>query len=175
MRTGERRQQAGIAYLALLLAIALLGIAASNAVSLGAVFARREAEQHLLEVGQEFQTALRSYAGGQGPVAGVSRGPKALEDLLKDPRVPGIRRHLRSIYADPLTGKHEWGLIKDSTGSIVGVYSLAAGKPIQQDGFDDRLASFKDADSYQKWIFGLPIAGHVPASSPAQSSSALTR
>jgi hypothetical protein len=37
--------------------------------------------------------------------------PLHLEELLQDPRHPGIQRHLRKIYLDPVTGKAEWGLI----------------------------------------------------------------
>ena len=160
MRTGSVPGQRGFAYLLLLLAIALIGVAASAAVSLGATMARRDAEQQLLAIGAEFQQALRSYAGVPAgaviPTGG--RGPRSLEDLLKDPRVPGVRRHLRQLYADPLTGKTEWGLVTDNQGYIAGVYSLAEGKPIKRSGFDAQWLDFDEAESYRDWTFGLPIA-----------------
>jgi len=162
MRTGRR--QRGLAYLVLLLAIALLGLAASASLSLGAAMARRDAERQLLAVGLEFQQALRSYAGISVAAPG-GLGPRALGDLLKDPRVPGTRRHLRQLYPDPLTGRTEWGLVRDSQGYIVGVHSLAMGKPLQRTGFEPLQANFEEAESYGKWIFGLPLPVLQP---PAQ-------
>lgn len=156
MRTGKALSlQQGFAYLLLLLAVALIGVAASAAVSLGATMARRDAEQQLLAVGAEFQQALRSYAGV--PVGAVVppgvRGPRSLNDLLKDPRVPGVRRHLRQVYADPLTGKSEWGLLRDSQGFIAGVYSLSEGTPIKRSGFAPEWSTFDEAASYRQWVF----------------------
>ena len=163
MRSG-RAACGGSAYLLLLLAIALIGLVAASTVSVGATLARRDAEQQLLAVGREFQTALRSYAGvplnASTPI--VAQGPKSMNDLLKDPRVPGLRRYLRRIYADPLTGQEEWGLVRDVQGSIVGIYSLAAGLPIQQSGFEPSFAGFDSAHEYRKWVFGLPVSGQSP-------------
>jgi type II secretory pathway pseudopilin PulG len=149
----------GFAYVLLLILIAILGLVAANTVSAGSALARRDAEAELLAIGAEFEVALRSYAGvGNAIVAPTARGPQTLEELLKDPRSPGIRRHLRQIYADPLTGKPQWGLVKDQSGLIVGVYSLAEGIPIKQEGFDVRQAGFAQAQSYRQWVFGLPGA-----------------
>jgi type II secretory pathway pseudopilin PulG len=158
MRTG-RRASRGYAYLLLLLAIALIGLAASTTISLGATMARRDAERQLLAIGVEFQQALRSYWGvplaAAMPVA--ARGPRSLDDLLKDARVPGLRRHLRQVYADPLTGKKEWGLVTDNQGFIVGVHTLSEAQPIQQVGFEPQLAHLEEAKSYRQWVFGLLI------------------
>jgi len=108
---------------------------------------RRDAEQALLFVGSEFERALRSYAlvpAGTTPLAGlgsaspalrIAPGPRTLEELLKDPRSPGVRRHCATNHADPMTGLPTWGLIKDPAGFIVGIYSSAPGKPIKQTGF----------------------------------------
>jgi hypothetical protein len=80
--------------------------------------------------------------------------------------VPGVRRHLRQIYADPLTGKEEWGLVLDSEGFIVGVHSLAEARPIKRTGWGPQRAAFEEAQSYKEWVFGLPNAGQakVPTS-----------
>lgn len=159
MRSGRPRES-GFAYVLLLAAVALISISASASITLGATMARRDAERELLQIGLEFRRALHTYAGvpvgAAAPLA--ARGPRALEDLLKDPRVPGIRRHLRQLYADPLTGRQEWGVIKDSAGFIVGVYSLADGQPIQREGFEPSLAGFERAQGYREWVFGLPGA-----------------
>lgn len=161
MRSGRPTQRhAGFAYVLLLIGVAVTGLVASASLSLGATMARRDAERELLFVGLAYEQALRSYAGvahaGGANVGG--RGPQTLDDLLRDPRVPGIRRHLRQRYADPLTGKDQWGLVTDASGGIVGIYSLAEGRPIQQSGFDPRMAHLEAADSYRQWVFGLPAA-----------------
>jgi type II secretory pathway pseudopilin PulG len=152
----------GFAYVLLLIAISVIGIVATASLSLGNQIARSEAEQHLLAVGTEFEQAIRAYAAV--PVNATNavnaRGPRDLEELLKDPRSASPRRHLRQIYADPLTGKDTWGMLKDSSGFIVGVYSLADGKPIKQTTFPVQQASFEGADSYAGWVFGLPNAQH---------------
>jgi type II secretory pathway pseudopilin PulG len=158
MRSGRPRAvQAGFAYLILLLAIALIGLAAATAVQLGATMARRDAEQQLLAIGAEFEQALRSYAGVPAGARWVpaARGPRTLEELLRDPRVPGVRRHLRQIYADPMRGKAEWGLIYDAQGFIVGVHSLAEGKPIKSAGWPATWTRFEEAKTYRDWVFGL--------------------
>lgn len=151
----------------LLLSVALISITATAAVSLGATMARRDAERELLAIGAEFRQALRSYAGVPGgALPSVSgRGPRSLDDLLKDPRAPGVRRHLRQLYADPLTGKPEWGLVLDAQGQITGMHSLAQGRPIQQAGFEPHLGAFAGAESYRQWVFGLTEATpHPPPS-----------
>lgn len=150
MRTGKPAgQEGGFAYLLLLLAVALIGLAAAAAVSLGASMARRDAERELLAIGAEFEQALRSYGGG---------GPASLQDLLRDPRAPATRRHLRQIYADPLTGRSDWGLVTDAQSRIIGIHSLAEGMPIQRDNFPANWAVFADAQGYRQWVFGLPQA-----------------
>lgn len=144
MRNGS---QAGFAYLLLLMGVAIIGLTSAAAVNLGARVARRDAEDQLLATGDEFRRALQSYGATGG-------GPKTLEELLKDPRFPGVRRHLRKIYVDPLTGQSEWGLERDPLGLIVGVYSLAKGTPIRRAGFTTENASFEGAETYREWVFG---------------------
>lgn len=158
--TAAGRRHAGFAYILLLVAIAVIGVVASSSLSLGAVVSRRDAEKNLLAIGTEFEVALRSYAGvAAGAInAPNARGPRTLEELLRDPRNPAVKRHLRQIYVDPLTGKTEWGLLKDPAGLIVGVYSLAEGTPIKRSGFDVWRTHCEEATSYRQWVFGLPNA-----------------
>jgi len=157
---GSRARCGGFAYVLLLIAVALIGLAASTSVALGSSLARRDAERQLLAIGVEFQQALHSFAGLAPGAASLpsQRGPRSLDELLLDPRVPGIRRHLRQLYADPLTGRAEWGLVRDPQGFIVGIHSLAEGRPLQRTGFDTRFAHLDDAESYSGWVFGLAAA-----------------
>jgi type II secretory pathway pseudopilin PulG len=147
----RRPQSHGFAYILLLIAIAVFGIASAAAVALGSQIARRDAETHLFAIGTEFESALRSYRAMRGNAPAI--GPRSLEDLLKDAGRPTLTRHLRQIYADPLTGKPEWGLKRSADGTISGIYSLADGTPIKQYGFDEPHAGFSNARSYADWIF----------------------
>jgi len=110
------------------------------------------AEETLLAIGIEFRNALASYANAT-PV-GQNRRPKSIDDLLRDPRYPQVRRHLRQRYVDPLTGRAEWGLVQapDGTG-IAGIYSLAKGTPIQIGNFEPPFQSFAGKTSYREWVF----------------------
>ena len=152
--SGNRARQRGFSYLFLLIIVAVLGIAAANAVSLGVNASRRDAEFELLTIGAEFENALRSYRSAG--LAGARVGPRELEGLLLDGRVSARRRHLRKLYADPLTGRQEWGVQRHPDGSIVGVYSLAAGVPIKRVGFEAHRVAFENAERYRQWVFGTP-------------------
>lgn len=140
-----------MALVLLLVWVAALGAVAAHALQLGAAFTRRQAEAELLAIGAEFEAALRSHGAP----------PRAWQELLRDPRVPGVRRHLRRVYADPLSGRPDWGLLRDAQGGIVGVYSLAPGQPLKRSGFAPAQAHFAQASGYHDWVFtarpgGLP-------------------
>jgi type II secretory pathway pseudopilin PulG len=172
---GER----GFAYIFLLIAVAIVAGASANALSEGSTAGRRHAEQELLVVGQAFEAALYSYAGQRNAVRPAPsqnaiglQGPESLEELLLDPRVPQPVRHLRKLYADPLTGGREWGLVRDIAGRIVGIHSLSGAAPIKMTGFPPPLAHFEQASTYQDWVFGLPGAKQIAGT--AQNPELLT-
>jgi hypothetical protein len=153
MPSGSRGPRcAGFSYLLLLLLLAVLAVATTGSLALGHAMERRTAERALLATGEEFRLALLSWRAGGGT------GPTELAELLRDPRVPGVRRHLRRLPYDPMTGRAEWGLVRDNGGRITAVFSLAEGTPIQRDGFDGvRQAGFEGAESYAQWVFGAAV------------------
>lgn len=152
----KTRAPRGIAYLALMIAVAVIGLVAANAVQLGAVHGQRHAEEELLYVGSEFQRALGRYADAT-PV-GLPRAPNALDELLRDPRYPGVVRHLRRAYVDPMTGGADWVWVRDAQGRIVGVHSASERKPLRSSGFDATLAHLEgDKASYREWVFWGPM------------------
>ena len=153
MRSGKG-DQTGFAYLLLLVALAVIGVASAASVSMGATMTRRAAEEELLAIGAEYERALVSYQMAT-PSGQLVRSPKSLADLLRDPRYPTTKRHLRRVYADPLIGEESWGVIRAPDGTIAGIYSLAEGAPIKQAGFTDRWEGFNEAKSYANWRFGL--------------------
>ena len=169
------RRQGGFAFLFTLLLVALLGLGLVVASDLDSTLARRERELALLQIGHEFRQALARYASGRPGVAGGAY-PLRLDDLLLDPRGLKPVRHLRRLYADPITGQADWGLIR-AGGRIVGVYSRSVAQPMRQDGFDDDDANFKGASRYRDWVFLHPAgrsllpAGAAAAASAASASS----
>ncbi len=131
--------------------IAIAGIGLSAAGMAWHYKVKNEKEQQLMFVGGEYKRALLSYYNASP--SGIKQYPVNLSDLLKDNRFPGLKRHLRKIYPDPMTGKTEWGLNK-SQGRIVGIYSLSKDKPFKVAGFDQEYEAFNGAKSYQDWVFG---------------------
>jgi hypothetical protein len=84
---------------------------------------------------------------------GGSRHPAQLGDLLLDPRYPGIRRHLRKLYADPMTGRPDWGTVAAPDGGIMGVFSRSTETPIRVSGFAENFTNFERARAYSDWVF----------------------
>ncbi len=142
----------GLAYLSLLIVLALLALAATASLRLGEAIQKREAEEELLWIGLQLRAALVSYANATPPHG--KRLPTSLQDLLKDTRSSLPRRHLRKIYVDPITKQAEWGLIYSADGSgIVGVHSLSNGVPIKVANFPIELKQLENQASYQFWVF----------------------
>lgn len=151
-------RQGGFTYLGLLFAIAFLGLLLAGAGDVWQATAQREREEDLLFVGRQIAQAIRTYhAATPGE---PKRWPRRLEDLLEDKRGIETRRHLRKLYRDPMSNGAEWGLVKVGD-EIVGVYSLAEGKPRKRANFLAEEESFAGADSYREWRFtGTSAASH---------------
>ncbi|QKS30725.1 MAG: type II secretion system protein [Candidatus Accumulibacter similis] len=164
-RRHRHRHQCGFTYLALLILVATLALATSATLTLGSIAQRREAEQRLLEVGTAYRQAIASYLNSSP--GGRRSYPPALADLLKDPRYPGIRRHLRQLYPDPITGKPEWGLIAAPGGGIMGVHSLSDARAIKIAGFDPENQLFEGKERYSEWVFAVLPAAPARGSAPA--------
>lgn len=148
MRTGSQR---GFTYIGVLIAISLIGIGLALAGETWRITVKREKEIELLAIGNQFRQAIASYY--YASPGSVRQYPSSLEDLLKDPRYPGTRRHLRRIWEDPMTGKPKWGLVAGPGNTITGVYSLADKMPLKQGGFSDKDTGFENRNSYQQWKF----------------------
>lgn len=152
-KTSPQKIGAGFTYIGLLILLAIITVGATAAVQLGAITQRRSAEDELLHIGRQIRAALASYQSSTP--AGMPRLPKELIDLTKDPRQPVLRRHLRRIPIDPITGKPEWGLIRTPDGFITGVHSLSDARPIKIANFETDFASFEGSERYSEWEFGL--------------------
>jgi type II secretory pathway pseudopilin PulG len=144
----------GFAYLWTLMIVAFMGIGLAIGGDLYATSLKREKEKELLFVGHQFRAAIARYLqANAGGVQGVY--PASIDDLLKDPRFPGVQRHLRRLYRDPITGRSEWAPVMQN-GRVVGVHSLSEQVPIKQDNFDDSDKSFRHKQRYADWKFTYP-------------------
>ncbi|MGE0331377.1 MAG: type II secretion system protein [Ramlibacter sp.] len=184
-----KRGQHGFTYLWLLLVVALMGTGLAVVGEMHQTAAQRDREAELLSIGRQFRAALRSYHDAQrydrpaaaGPAAAGPAGsgpvdprqrPASLQELLQDPRFPGIKRHLRRVYVDPMTGKAEWGLVMEQ-GRIAGIHSLSTAVPRRQAGFEGPDLAFQGAEQYSAWVFALPLA--LQASNPVTATPTTAR
>jgi type II secretory pathway pseudopilin PulG len=163
-----RAREKGFTYVWIMFVVALTGITLAAAGQVWRTEARREKEKELMFVGDQFRQAIGSYYESSPEMP--KRYPDSLEKLLLDNRFPIVKRHLRKIFFDPMTGSGEWGLIRQPGIGIVGVYSLSTQAPLKKTNFHARDASFKGAESYRDWKFAYsPGAGHTapqPAPQP---------
>lgn len=148
---GLQTRQRGVTYLALLLAAAITSAAMAAGMTVWSQTQRRERETQLLWAGGQIRQAIAAYGRAAGDVD--NRWPRALEDLLLDPRSAAPRRHLRQIYDDPMTRSTDWGLVRNAQGRIVGVYSRAEGRPLKTGRFAAADSAFEQAQRYADWRF----------------------
>ena len=172
----KARLQGGYTYVGMLLAVAVIGIGLAATGIVWSQASQREKERELLFVGDQFRRAIERYYE-RSP--GVKRYPAALTDLLSDNRFPKPERHLRRIYADPLTGKADWMLLEvPGGGGIMGVKSKSTATPIKNAAFSHRDRVFEGAKTYQEWEFfheapaAAAPAGATPFPSPTPSAAA---
>lgn len=164
----------GFTYLLMLVLVFLLGLALMAVSTVWSIASQRDKEAELLFVGREFREALQAY-NRANPTVGDGF-PMKLEDLLLDAKAPYVRRFLRKVYVDPMTGKAEWGLVRTPAGSIRGVYSLSALKPIRTSLPEDVSVGSGSAASYADWKFAVQavpatVAGGATATPSARGSA----
>ena len=141
--------------------VAIMGVGLGAIATVWHTASKREREAELLFVGDQFRKAIASYH--DAGLGDNKRYPQALDDLLEDKRLPTVKRHLRKIFVDPMTGNTEWGLIKLTGAGIIGVHSLSSDQPLKVAGFPAEYASFSLAKQYSDWVF---------ASAPATDATA---
>ncbi|TXT23796.1 MAG: hypothetical protein FD134_1926 [Gallionellaceae bacterium] len=135
-------RQRGFTYLGLMFLVAVIGIGLAQAGVVWQTEVQREREAELLFIGEQYALAIGSYY--ENTPGGARQYPNTLEDLLRDPRFPETRRHLRRIYSDPVTGTA---------------------------GFPSAWAAFASSESYADWQFvyapgALEIVQPLPEDSP---------
>jgi len=150
----SRTGSGGFTYLSLMILVAIIALVAAASLKLGSVLQRSKAEMALLDIGAAFSDALKSYADATPP--GQPPQPPSLRELLKDPRFPGTRRHLRKLFVDPVTGKPQWGVVYlgDKVG-VLAVYSLSNDKPVKIGNFPTRFSGFESKNHISEWKFTM--------------------
>ena len=122
---------------------------------------QRAREDELLYVGILYRNAIRQYV--ESAPAGTRPYPDELGDLLHDPRYPVVRRYLRQLYADPITGG-TFEAISAPEGGVMGVRSTSEKETLKRAGFRDDQSSFATASTYRQWEFiYAPTAAKSPA------------
>lgn len=158
--------QRGVVLLALLLAIALMGVALLATVEVSATARQREREQALLFAGDQYRQAIERYYWAAPP--GTPRLlPHSVSQLLDDDRYPQPVQHLRREYPDPF-GEAEWGQVRIG-GRLAGVRSTAMAQTLKRAGFPQRYAAFAAAEDVSQWVFLFkPPVAAVPPPRPSR-------
>lgn len=157
-------RQSGMIYIALLLAVALIGGVSAAGLRVAQTVQARQTEAELIEVGLAYRNALQSYA--EATPNGMPGTPESLADLLRDPRYPTLRRHLRRLYADPLTGKADWIIERGPDRRIVGIRSTSNRETLKRDGFPPALAALAGKSRYDEWVFSMAMPANNPVGQP---------
>lgn len=139
-------RERGLAMLTLLIALMLLSIALMGALDVWSLQRKRETEQQLLFVGNQYRVAiLRYYRAGRVL-------PASIDELLNDTRFPEPLHHLRRAYSDPVTGQNDWVYLYQA-GRIAGLKSSSMDAPIKRSRFPRQFEDFEGQQTYAGWQF----------------------
>lgn len=113
------RRQGGYTYLWVLIAVAVLGVGLVAQAEVGVASTHRARMAQADWAGAQYARAIASYF--ELAPGGVKAFPLRLDELTEDRRGPTVRRHLRQLYPNPLSGDGRWTPIRAAGGAIVGV------------------------------------------------------
>jgi type II secretory pathway pseudopilin PulG len=167
MPTGKQRQH-GSVFMGMLVTVAVVAVMLMEVGTLWSSVLQRERELELLARGNEIRRAIGLYYREGNSF------PKTLEDLVLDRRQPTVKRYLRRVYDDPLTGSPEWGVVEGPGETIMGVFSTAKGTPFKQGNFAVINQSFTGQGSYQGWVFLYGSVQSNPVTRTAPMGDQLT-
>lgn len=159
------RVQQGFTYLGFMIAVAVTGAGLAAYAEFASHAAQREKEAELLFRGNAFQAAIASYYKKE------QRYPQSLEQLLEDKRYPMPVRHLRKLYADPMTGAPDWALVEAPGVGVMGVHSRSEAEPIKTANFRLANTGFEKARRYTDWKFVHSPTGPSPGVAKSNAKS----
>ena len=131
----------GVIYVMVLMVLLIMGISTAVIGPVWHTELRREKEEELLFRLGEYRRAIAQYRADRG------RPPRELKDLLEDRGQLQVKRYLRRLYPDPVTGKPDWKLdyIADRTGSVLGIAD------IHSSSTKEALRAIKGKPKYSDW------------------------
>ena len=103
----------------LIIAVTILGIALAAVGVLWSATARHQRLIELQWVGAQYRDAIGDYY--ESSPGSLKVYPKGLDELLLDRRYLTIKRHIRALYPNPLTGELDWQPVRAPDGGIRGV------------------------------------------------------
>lgn len=141
------KKRNGFTLIMVMAVVVILGIMLAVTGQSWRMIMKREREKELLFRGNQIKEAIECYRRQR-----VVTPLNDLNDLVNIRRNPPIRR-LRRFYADPMTGKTDWRLIKDQYG-ICGVASTSNEETVKVSFSNiSSLSSFEGKQKYSEWEF----------------------
>ena len=148
------RNSKGFAYVALIVAIVIIGISLGAAGKYWSYTILRDKEEELLFRGEQYRLAIERYYLA---MPGRRQFPPSIEELLKDSRTPAGTRHLRQRYKDPFTNE-DFVPVRDPRNQITGVRSPSDKAPLKQGNFSEANKDFEGKEKYSDWQFVVNVA-----------------
>jgi type II secretory pathway pseudopilin PulG len=163
------RTSRGFAYVALIVAIVIIGLSLGAAGKYWSYEILRDKEEELLFRGDQYRIAIERYYFA---LPGRPQYPASVENLLNDARTPAGKRHLRQQFKDPITDE-DFVLIQDQLDKrIRGVHSASNKTPLKLGNFPEVYKEVAGKDKYSDWEFKTTIK---PGAGPAGGPGALPR
>lgn len=158
MRPGSRSRsrgcagrQRGFTYFVMLFALAIFGLGLAALGEAWSTASRRDREEELIQIGAAYARAIGDYY--RRSPGTPKTYPARLDQLLEDRRFAGTERHLRRLYADPLSGDTEWGLVPAPDGGIAGVFSRSDKPTLRRQALALAGAAPVSGARYSDWKF----------------------
>jgi len=176
--SGAFRNSSGFSYIALLVAIVIIGISLGAAGKYWQNVMLREKEEEMLFRGDQYRKAIERYYKA---VPGRPQYPRNIDDLLVDNRTPAGKRHLRQKFKDPMTGE-DFEIITAQTATagvrialgttvvpgIIGVHSKSEKEPLKKDNFPPGYQDLAGKSKYNEWLF-VAFTGTAQPAIPGQT------
>lgn len=156
----QRHADGGFTYIGVLILLVAFSVTIMQVASTWSAHDQRRRERELLRAGDEIRDAIGSYYESS---PGTTRQyPPELSALLRDDRFINIRRYLRKIPLDAMSGKPDWELIASPSGGVMGVRISSLKSPFKVSNFSDQDRDLESAATYSDWQFV-----YVPVRAPA--------
>lgn len=114
--TSQTRQK-GFVYLWVLFALAVTLTLLSVQIEVTSHQVEKSRQRELRWVLAQYQSAILSYR--QSTLGTSDYRLESLERLVRDERDGIVRRHIRKLYPNPITGRLDWVIVRGQDGQVV--------------------------------------------------------